>query len=167
MAPSARIDAASVEEARALLHACCGSHRWVDRMLARRPFGTTARLLDTAREQWFALEPDDWHEAFSQHPRIGDLEGLRARFPATHQWSEREQAGVGSAADDVLEALAAANSEYEDRFGFVFIVCATGKSAEEMLDLLRSRMGNDPATELRVAAAEQAKIAELRLQRLS
>ncbi len=167
MEPSARIDDAPAAEARALLHACCGSHRWVERMLARRPFGTTARLLAAAREQWFTLDPGDWHEAFSQHPRIGDREGLRARFPATHQWSEREQAGVGSASEDVFEALAAANSQYEDRFGFVFIVCATGKSAEEMLDLLRTRMENDPATELRVAAEEHAKITELRLQRLS
>jgi 2-oxo-4-hydroxy-4-carboxy-5-ureidoimidazoline decarboxylase len=167
MESSARIDDAPAAEARVLLHACCGSHRWVERMLALRPFGTTARLLVAAREQWFTLDPGDWHEAFSQHPRIGDREGLRARFPTTHQWAEREQSGVGSASDDVLAALAAANREYEDRFGFVFIVCASGKTAEEMLDLLRTRMGNDPATELNAAAEEQAKIAELRLRRLA
>ena len=167
MEPSARLDHAAIDEARALLHACCGSNRWVERMLARRPFGTTARLLAAAREQWFTLDPGDWQEAFSQHPRIGDREGLRARFPATHQWSEREQAGVASASDDVLEALAAANREYEDRFGFVFIVCASGKTAAEMLDLLRTRLKNDRAIELRAAAEEQAKIAELRLKRLS
>jgi 2-oxo-4-hydroxy-4-carboxy-5-ureidoimidazoline decarboxylase len=164
MAPSRRIDAASPAEARRLLHACCGSTAWVERMVARRPFGGDEALFAAARVEWFALTESDWMEAFSQHPRIGDREGLRARFPLTHHLSEAEQARVGAASEETLDALAAANSAYERRFGYIFIVCATGKSAGEMLDLLNARMRNDPATELRAAAEEQARITDLRLR---
>ena len=115
----------------------CGSTRWVDRMMARRPFGNDARLLSAARIEWFGLTEADWLEAFSHHPRIGDRASLEARFPATHDLSSKEQAGVGGADADVIAALAEANERYFDRFGFIFIVCATGKSAEEMLALLR------------------------------
>ena len=146
-----------------MLRACCGSTRWVERMLVRRPFGGRDALLKAAREEWFALPPTDWLEAFSHHPQIGDRASLAARFPATHHLSEREQAGVGNARADVLTALAEANQTYADRFGFIFIVCASGKSAEEMLRLLRARLPNDRDTELRVAAEEQAKITALRL----
>ena len=166
MAPSRRIDSASVDESRALLRACCGSSAWVERMIALRPFCDDEALYQAARREWFALQPDDWKEAFAQHPRIGDREQLRARFPATRQLSESEQAGLGGAPDNILDALAAANSSYERRVGFIFIVCATGKSAAEILDLLHARLPNDPASELRVAASEQAQITELRLRRL-
>lgn len=149
-----------------MLAACCGASRWVERMLGRRPFGSKQSLLQAARDEWFALTPTDWREAFSHHPRIGDREALRARFPATAHLSEREQAGVNGAGHDVLDALAHANHAYEDRFGHVFIVCATGKTAEEMLALLRERLQNDPAGDIRVAAAEQAKITEIRLMAL-
>jgi 2-oxo-4-hydroxy-4-carboxy-5-ureidoimidazoline decarboxylase len=161
-----RLDDASIEEARVLLQTCCGSSRWVDRMLGRRPFVTQTALLSAAREEWFALTREDWLEAFSHHPKIGDRDALRKRFAATRHLSEREQAGVDSASDAILDALAAGNREYDERFGYIFIVCATGKSATEMLGLLRSRLGNDPASELRIAAAEQAKITEIRLQQL-
>ena len=167
MEPSQRIDEASPEEARALLRACCGSTRWVERMLALRPFGTTDILLSAARREWFALTPADWTEAFAHHPKIGDRESLRARFPATHQLSEREQAGLSAASDQTIEALAQGNAAYERRFGYIFIVCATGKSAEEMLDLLTARLQNDPVTEVRIAAEELAKITELRLKQLN
>lgn len=132
-------------------------------MLARRPFGSRDALLEAAREEWWALSPDGWLEAFSHHPRIGDRASLAARFPATHQLSAREQAAVGDATEDVLTALADANQAYVDRFGFIFIVCATGKTTNEMLELLRERLPNDRDTELRIAAEEQAKITELRL----
>jgi 2-oxo-4-hydroxy-4-carboxy-5-ureidoimidazoline decarboxylase len=157
------IDTAEPDAARALLARACGSSRWVDRMMARRPFGREAKLLFAARNEWFGLTEADWLEAFSQHPRIGDRASLAARFPATHDLSAKEQSGVGAAQEDVLTALAEANDRYFDRFGFIFIVCATGKSAEEMLQLLRDRLPNDRATELRVAAEEQAKITALRL----
>jgi len=132
-------------------------------MLARRPFGSRDALLTAAREEWWALSPDDWLEAFSHHPRIGDRAELAARFPATHHLSAREQSAVAHATEDVLTALADANQAYVDRFGFIFIVCATGKTANEMLELLRERLPNDRETELRIAAEEQAKITALRL----
>ena len=148
-----------------MLSRACGSARWVDRMMERRPFGGDARLLRAARIEWFGLTEADWLEAFSHHPQIGDRAALAARFPATHALSATEQAGVGRADDAVLNALAEANAAYLDRFGFIFIVCATGKTADEMLALLRARLTNDRATELRVAAEEQAKITALRLER--
>jgi 2-oxo-4-hydroxy-4-carboxy-5-ureidoimidazoline decarboxylase len=167
MEPPSRIDDASPAVARTLLQACCGSTRWVERMLALRPFGATDILLSAARREWFALTPEDWKEAFTHHPKIGDREALRARFPATHQLSEREQAGMGTAPDQIIEALAQGNAAFERRFGYIFIVCATGKSAKEMLDLLTARLQNDPVTEVRIAAEEQAKITELRLNQLN
>ena len=166
MEPWRRLDLASADEARRLLATCCGSRRWVDRMLARRPFGSRVDLLTTAREEWNVLESADWREAFAHHPKIGDRDALAARFPATHELSAREQAGIAGATAAVLDALAEGNRRYEEKFGYVFIVCATGKSANEMLALLEARLPNDEATELRIAAAEQAKITELRLLRL-
>ena len=131
--------------------------------MLRRPFGTNAALHAAAREVWFALGEDDWREAFGHHPKIGDRVSLESRFPRTHDLSATEQAGVASARADTLDALAEANATYLERFGFIFIVCATGKTAEEMLQLLRDRLSNDRATELRIAAEEQAKITALRL----
>jgi 2-oxo-4-hydroxy-4-carboxy-5-ureidoimidazoline decarboxylase len=149
-----------------MLAACCGATRWVDRMVARRPFGSSARLLAAARDEWFALGEADWREVFAHHPTIGDRDALRRRFPTTAHLSEREQAGVSGATGDVLDALAEGNREYERRFGYIFIVCASGKTADEMLALLRARLPNDPATEIRIAAEEQARITELRLLQL-
>ena len=167
MEPRSQIDDASSDEARALLQACCGSTRWVDRMLALRPFVTTASLLAAARREWFSLTPEDWKEAFSHHPHIGDREAPRARFPTTHHLSEHEQSGMRAASDQTIEALAQGNAAYERRFGYIFIVCASGKSASELLDLLTARMQNDPVSEVRIAAEEQAKITELRLKQLN
>lgn len=131
--------------------------------MERRPFGSDARLLRAARIEWFGLTEADWLEAFSHHPKIGDRASLAARFPATHDLSAREQSGVGSASARVLDELAEANEAYFNKFGFIFIVCATGKTAAEMLALLRARLANNRATELRTAAEEQAKITALRL----
>ena len=158
-----RIDEASPPDARAILYAACGSTRWIDRMLALRPFGGRDALLTAARREWTALTPDDWREAFSHHPQIGDVEPLRARFPSTHHLSTSEQAGVVGATDDILSALAAANREYLDRFGYIFIVCASGKTAEEMLGLLRERLPNSADAEIQIAGEEQARITALRL----
>ena len=163
MANSHLVNAASQEAAREILLRACGSTRWVDRMMQRRPFGNDARLLSAARIEWFGLCESDWLEAFSQHPRIGDRAALESRFPETHDLSAREQSAVGAAQDDVLTQLAEGNQAYVDKFGFIFIVCATGKSAEEMLTLLRERLPHDRASELRIAAEEQAKITALRL----
>jgi 2-oxo-4-hydroxy-4-carboxy-5-ureidoimidazoline decarboxylase len=166
MEPWQRTDTGSPDEARHVLQRCCGSALWTDRMLARRPFGSRAGLLAAARDECFALAHADWLEAFSHHPKIGDRDTLRKRFAATRHLSERGQAGVDGASGEVLDALAAGNRAYEEKFGYIFIVCATGKNATEMLGLLRSRLNNDPASELRIAATEQAKITEIRLQRL-
>ena len=157
------IDQAERDEARRLLVQACGSSRWAERMLARRPFGSREALLSAARVEWDDLSADDWREAFSHHPKIGDREMLRQRFPATHALSSREQAGVDTASDAVLDALAEGNRRYEDKFGYIFIVCASGLSAAEMLAKLTDRLGNDPAREILIAAAEQAKITALRL----
>ncbi len=159
----AGIDAASPEVAREILFRACGATRWVDRMMARRPFGTDRKLLFVARNEWFGLTETDWLEAFSHHPKIGDRASLAARFPATHDLSSQEQARVGGANAEVIAALAEANEAYLERFGFIFMVCATGKSAEEVLQLLRDRSNNERAAELRNAAEEQAKITALRL----
>lgn len=116
-----------------------------------------------ARDEWFGLAPGDWLEAFRQHPKIGDRSALRARFPHTAHMSAHEQRGVDAASDTLLDALAEGNRVYEEKFGFIFIVCATGKTAAEMLGLLRARLANQADREIRAAAGEQAKITELRL----
>jgi len=157
------IDRAAPEEARRLLTRACGSSRWVDRMLTVRPSGSRESLLSAARREWEALTEDDWREAFTHHPKIGDREALRQRFPSTHALSTREQAGLDRAGSDVIEALAEGNRRYEETFGYIFIVCASGRSAEEMLAMLTARLGNDAAHEIKVAAGEQEKITALRL----
>jgi 2-oxo-4-hydroxy-4-carboxy-5-ureidoimidazoline decarboxylase len=164
MEPWRRLDLAPDAEARARLFVCCGSTRWVDRMTARRPFGSLEALLGAAAAVWADLSEEDWREAFGHHPRIGDR-GLRDhRFDRTRHLSEREQAGVSGADSAVRSALADGNRAYEAKFGYVFIVCATGRTAREMLDLLGERLDNDPSTEIQIAASEQARITELRLK---
>jgi 2-oxo-4-hydroxy-4-carboxy-5-ureidoimidazoline decarboxylase len=133
-------------------------------MIARRPFADGTASLEAARVEWFALGREDWLEAFSHHPKIGDVESLRGRFPATHELSTREQAAVLDASDSTLAALADANRAYEEKFGYIFIVCASDRTAEEMLAFLRARLSNDPGTEIRIAAEEQARITALRLK---
>lgn len=145
---------------------CCGAHRWVHKMAHKRPFRDTADLLASADDLWEQLGEEDWLEAFTHHPKIGDLSSLRAKFANTQAWASGEQAGTAAATEAVLTGLADGNAQYEARFGYIFIVCATGKSAQEMLDLLRARLGHSPAHEIRIAAAEQAKITRLRLEKL-
>ena len=157
------IDEAAPQVARQLLARACGSCRWVEQMMERRPFGSRAALLSAAGAVWNALDERDWREAFTHHPKIGDRDGLRARFPATHALSSREQAGVDGATDAVLDALAEGNRRYEATFGYIFIVCASGLGAGEMLSMLTARLGNEPDREILIAAAEQAKITALRL----
>ena len=127
-------------------------------MVARRPFGSREAALDAADEIWTSLAGHDWREAFAHHPRIGEQ--------TTNSVASKEQSGVSGAAGDVRQALAQANRDYEQRFGYIYIVCATGKSAEEMLAIAKDRLQNDPDTELRVAAEEQRTITRLRLQKL-
>jgi OHCU decarboxylase len=147
-------------EAETALLACCASRAWAREIVARRPYGDAADLLEAADQIWWSLEPADWLEAFAGHPRIGEKKTGEDR---SRRWSEEEQAGAASAEEAVLAELAEANRIYDERFGHIFIVCATGKSAGEMLGLLRARQENDPETELRIAAEEQRKITRLRL----
>lgn len=137
-------------------------------MIAARPFASEAALHEAAERVWAGLGREDYLEAFSHHPRIGeDLAALRARFPDSAGWAQGEQAGVARADDATLAALAANNRRYFERFGYIFIVCASGKSAAQMADLLAARLGNAPDVELAIAAREQARITRLRLEKLS
>ena len=139
---------------------CCGSTRWAETMVQRRPFLDIEELTRTANEVWWSLGRADWLEAFRSHPKIGETAA------PSQQWSGQEQAGVRDATQDTIDSLARLNREYENKFGFIFIVCATGKSAGEMLAILRERLRNETDAELPIAAAEQAKITELRLKKL-
>lgn len=147
-----------------VLSACCGSRGWTAGMVEGRPFGSIGRVSSEAERVWNSLTPDDWLEAFSYHPRIG--EARSAQNPRGHAWSVREQAGLAGAADPVRQELERVNEAYEARFGYIYIVCASGRSAEELLALARERLANSPGDELRIAAAEQLKITLLRLDRL-
>jgi len=145
---------------------CCGAMQWVQRVLAHRPFQDDGQLFGLAERLWWSLNEQQWREAFAAHPRIGDLESLRERFSATRNWASQEQAGVESASGQTLQQLTDGNRTYEERFGYTFIVCATGKSADRILQLLRDRLSHSPAQEFHVAAAEQWKITQIRLRRL-
>jgi OHCU decarboxylase len=150
---------------KALLN-CCGSRVWAKRIISERPFQSLQQLLVQADNVWFSLAPDDWLEAFRSHPKIGDKKSQQATSTEATNWSEQEQSGVQDASQTIVQLLAQLNSEYEKKFGFIFIICATGKRAEEMLALLRERLGNSPDQELLTAAREQAKITELRIRKL-
>jgi 2-oxo-4-hydroxy-4-carboxy-5-ureidoimidazoline decarboxylase len=153
-------------EARAAFERCCGAPGWIDQMVSRRPFADANDALRSAQDAWGCLGPEEWLEAFQHHPRIGDLESLRKRFASTADLAGKEQAAVATAEAETLAALAEGNRAYEDKFGYIFIVFATGKTAAQMLDLLRARMSNEPDAELRIAAGEQWKIMRLRLARM-
>lgn len=160
----ARLHALPPAEAEARFLDCCASPEWARGMAAARPFGSRWSLHAAARHLWWRLEHEEQARAFAAHPRIGERP---QRTAGRHdRWSQGEQAGVGSADDDVQRALAEANRTYEERFGHVYLVCATGKSAGEMLDILHARLEHDAAEEWRVAAAEQAEITGLRLDKL-
>jgi 2-oxo-4-hydroxy-4-carboxy-5-ureidoimidazoline decarboxylase len=161
-----RLDALAEPAALAAFLRCCGSRRWAEAMVRGRPYADAPALLAAAERAAQPLARADWLEAFSHHPRIGERSALVARFPTTADWSSGEQAGVSGAGADVLDALLQANRDYEARFGYIFIVCATGKSATQMLALLRERLPNGPEAELEIAAAEQRKITAIRLKKL-
>jgi OHCU decarboxylase len=154
------------ERAEAELLKCCGSSRWARQMTAARPFQDEQELLEKADHIWWSLDGEDWLEAFSHHPKIGEKKAAQAQSAEARRWSEHEQAGATRAATQTLLALAEANRAYERRFGFIFIVCATGKTAAEMLELCEGRLNNAADVELRIAAEEQRRITQLRLKKL-
>ena len=145
---------------------CCGSPAWVKKMMPFVPAEDLVELLEDAEEQWWLCTEADWIEAFAQHPKIGDLESLQKKFEDTAEWAAGEQSGVNTASPGTIKALAEANKSYEEKFGYIFIVCATGKSAEEMLGMLQSRLQNPPEEEIKIAADEQNKITKLRIEKL-
>lgn len=151
-----------------MLTRCCGAARWVTGMLTRRPFGSDDALFAAADEVWSAATRDDVLEALTHHPRIGaNMDELRKKFATTASWSAGEQSGASSASEETLTALRDGNLRYEARFGHIFVVCATGKTAAEMLALLEARLSHDADEELRVAQQEQGKITKLRLEKLA
>ena len=164
--PIEKLNRLGAEDARAALLACCGSTRWAEGVAALRPFWDVGQMLNIAGRVWRELGREDWLEAFRAHPKIGESKAARETGEEARRWAEGEQSGARSAAAETLDALTVANREYEGRFGHIFIVCATGKSAAEMLESLRERLANDPDNELRVAAWEQRKIMNLRLEKL-
>lgn len=153
------------EAAQELLQ-CCGSKRWAAEMAKRRPFASLETLIDTAHDIWSSLNRSDWLEAFRSHPKIGEKKATEKISAQSQQWSRQEQAAVANAPDATIDSIAKLNRAYEQKFGFIFIICATGKTSDEMLAALRERLENDPETELPIAAAEQGKITELRLKKL-
>lgn len=145
---------------------CCGSMSWARKMTEARPFASADELISRAESIWHGLDANDWLEAFAAHPKIGAKKAAPAQAERSADWSKSEQAGMDHTDERVREELAEANSLYENKFGFIYIVCATGKSAGEMLGICRERLNNTADHELRAAAEEQRKITEIRLVKL-
>src|SRR6266567_1936928 len=154
------------EDAQAEFLKCCGCKSWARAMTKARPFENANHLLNEADRIWWSLDPADWLEAFRAHPKIGEKKAAAAQSEQARDWSAQEQSGTQNAPAGTMLLLAEGNRKYEQRFGFIFIVCATGKSSEEMLTILNDRLGNDRDTEIRTAAEEQRKITRLRLEKL-
>ena len=162
----AALNALSANAAEVEFLKCCGSKNWAGEVASARPFATVDELLAEAERIWWSLPPADWLEAFHSHPKIGEKKAAANVAADAQKWSAQEQSGVENSTEDTVKTLAELNRVYEEKFGFIFIVCATGKSSDEMLAILRERLKNSPEVELRNAAAEQAKITELRLGKL-
>ena len=145
---------------------CCGSNEWARRMAAARPYPMLEDLFEKAENVWFSLTQGDHLEAFAAHPKIGSKKPTPAQKTRAAEWSSGEQLGMDVAVYTVRDELAAANHLYEAKYGFIFIVCATGRSADEILAICRARLGNSLETELTIAVEEQRKITEIRLNKL-
>jgi 2-oxo-4-hydroxy-4-carboxy-5-ureidoimidazoline decarboxylase len=161
----AEINQLPAEEAKHTFMQCCTSSSWVNKMVAARPYIDAQEMKQAADNAWIGLSVTDYLEAFEGHPKIGDVSSLRAKYANTKELAGNEQGLVKEANDAVLEVLSQGNSDYEVKFGFIFIVCATGKSAKEMSDLLQARLPNNKAQELINAAEEQRKIFQLRIDK--
>jgi OHCU decarboxylase len=147
------------------LSKCCGSKTWIKLMLENHPYTNIEDLYLKASHLWFSVDTNDCLEAYSHHPQIGDMDSLKKKFGTTANWSGKEQAGVNTASEDVLKELKLLNEEYYSKNGFVFLICATGKSAEEMLISLKERIVHTRDQELKIAAQEQNKIIKIRLEK--
>ncbi len=144
---------------------CCGSSQWTEKMLAARPYNSVSHLLELEGQIWSDLGEVDYLEAFAAHPKIGASKPPD-NAKNTESWTSKEQAGMMSADEQTKLKLKTENQKYAEKFGYIFIVCATGKSASEMLEMLRIRLENSPETELEIAAGEQMKITNLRLNKM-
>ena len=160
------LNSITADEAAKELLQCCGSRRWASQMSNDRPYATLDDLVTHAEQVWWSLTSEDWLEAFRSHPKIGEKKASDKVSAQSQQWSGQEQAGVSEASQQTVDSLAELNRAYEQKFGFIFIICATGKTSGEMLTAIQERIQHDSDTELRLAAAEQAKITELRLRKL-
>lgn len=154
------------DEATKELLQCCGSKRWASATATGRPYSDLETLLATSSDIWWQLDRNDWLEAFRSHPKIGEKKAEGQVSAQSQQWSGQEQSGVDSASHETTSSLSALNEAYEKKFGYIFIICATGKTSDEMLTALRERLEHDPETELPIAAEEQSKITDLRLKKL-
>ena len=160
------LNALSEADAEAEFLKCCGSRAWAQTMTASRPFANEHDLFARADNVCASMTDEDWLEAFRAHPKIGEKKAAAAQTEQEQNWSSQEQAAIQVVSAETIRELAERNHAYEARFGFIFIVCASGKSSDEMLSRLKNRMQNDLRTELRVAAAEQRKITRLRLEKM-
>lgn len=156
----------STEKAFEELFKCCGCTVWAQNIVDFRPFNSKSDLLKVSDMAWISCDMTEGLEAFSHHPKIGDLKSLEKKFSTTKVWAADEQAGVDVATDKTLIDLDISNKLYEDKFGFIFIVCAKGKTATEMLALLKARLMNDLEVEFKIAMKEQNKITHIRLDKL-
>ncbi len=145
---------------------CCGSQRWAEAMTDARPFRSLEHLFGEAEEAWFSLPTADHLEAFAAHPKIGDSKPAATQGERAANWSAGEQGSLADATGDLRVQLAEVNRLYHEKFGFIFIVCATGKTADEMLAIARARIRNSAETELKIAAEEQNKITRIRLEKV-
>jgi 2-oxo-4-hydroxy-4-carboxy-5-ureidoimidazoline decarboxylase len=161
-----RLNALSSGEASALFRSCCAASCWIETMVNGRPFATRTHLFGVADAAWEATGPDDWREAFAAHPRIGERADASRLGAQSSAWSGAEQARSGEAPDEIRREIAALGREYERRFGTIYIVCANGRTGEDLLADLRSRLENTARQELEIAAREQHRITRIRLEKL-
>jgi len=160
----AEFNALPAVQAETLLMNCCASARWTATVASQRPFATLETLRKAADSIWWKLDRADWLEAFSHHPQIGDKPATGSE--SARQWAAGEQSGTRTASEDVKERLARANRAYLEKFGYIYIVCATGKSAEAMLAILNQRLQNNAPSEISIAAEQQRLIMRIRLDKL-
>ncbi len=161
-----KLNSLSQDQAEAVFLKCCSSPEYCKALARSMPFLSEEELLSKVENIWWEMDQDHWLEAFKGHPKIGDINSLRKKYETTKNWCSTEQAGVDDASESILRELQKLNESYEKKFGFIFIVCATGKSASQMLNILKARIDNDHSVELKNAATEQLKITKIRLDKL-
>ncbi|TNF24744.1 MAG: 2-oxo-4-hydroxy-4-carboxy-5-ureidoimidazoline decarboxylase [Deltaproteobacteria bacterium] len=154
-------------DAHELFMNCCTAVKWVNAMVESRPFSNFEEMIKVSNQHFSNLEESDWLEAFDGHPKIGDVNSLKEKYKSTKKLASGEQSGMSEADEKVIYEMADLNQSYQEKNGFIFIVCATGKSASEMLEIIKSRIDNDRGTELKIASEEQMKITKIRLEKLS